>query len=86
MRIIPDSDNPERFAEGSVVHARPARTRLAGAGLAGATHGSPSPRSRGEPEFPIVAFAGVGSREAAEGLRGFILEVPGDELPDSGRR
>ncbi len=80
VRLIPDSDNPERFAEGSVVQARPARVRLAG--------GGPGERSsltietvRGEPDFPIVAFVEVKSREAAEGLRGFILEVRGEELP-----
>jgi 16S rRNA processing protein RimM len=80
VRIIPDSDNPERFAEGSLVYARPVRTRLAG--------GGPSEHSqlsiatvRGEPEFPIVSFAGVNTREAAEGLRGFVLEITGDELP-----
>jgi 16S rRNA processing protein RimM len=80
VRIAPDSDNPERFAEGSVLHARPARVRLAG--------GSFQERSpltidtvRGEPDYPIVAFVEVKDREAAEGLRGFILEVPYEELP-----
>jgi 16S rRNA processing protein RimM len=80
VRITPDSDNPERFAQGSLVYARPAHTRLAGVG-------SPerAPLTietiRGESAYPIVAFAEVDGREAAEGLRGFILEIPGHELP-----
>jgi 16S rRNA processing protein RimM len=80
VRIVPDSDNPERFAEGSVVYARPARARLAGVGSAERTPLTIA-AVRGEPGFPIVALAGVDGREAAEGLRGSILEVPGDELP-----
>jgi 16S rRNA processing protein RimM len=80
VRIIPDSDNPERFAQGSLVYARPARTRMAGGGPSERTQLSIA-TVRGEPEFPIVSFAGVNTREAAEGLRGFVLEIAGDELP-----
>jgi 16S rRNA processing protein RimM len=80
VRVIPDSDNPERFADGSVLYARPARSRFARA------DGVERSRLtidtvRGEPAFPIVAFLGIADRETAEGLRGFILEVPGKELP-----
>jgi 16S rRNA processing protein RimM len=80
VRIIPDSDNPERFAEGSVVHARPARTSMAGSGSQERTLLTVD-TVRGEPDFPIVAFEGVKDREMAEGLRGYVLEVPGEELP-----
>jgi 16S rRNA processing protein RimM len=81
VRVTPDSDNPERFAGGSVVYARPARARLAGG-----SSGERSPLTvdaiRGDSAYPIVAFAEISSREAAEGLRGFVLEVPGEELPE----
>jgi 16S rRNA processing protein RimM len=80
VRIMPDCDNPERFAEGSVLYARPARSGLA-AGRCAERAQLTVDSVRGEPEFPIVAFAETKDRESAEGLRGFILEVPGDELP-----
>jgi 16S rRNA processing protein RimM len=80
VRIIPDSDNPERFAEGASVYARPARQRLAGPGSTERLTLTVD-TVRGEPAFPILAFAEIGDREAAEGIRGFILEVPGQELP-----
>jgi 16S rRNA processing protein RimM len=80
VRIILDSDNPERFAEGSVIHARPARARLAGASLDERARLTID-TVRGEPDFPIVAFVEVADREGAEGLRGFVLEVRGDDLP-----
>jgi 16S rRNA processing protein RimM len=81
VRIMADSDNPERFAPEAVVFARPARTALAG----------PSQPERlrltveyvrGDDVFPIVAFREIETRESAEGLRGHVLEVPGAELPD----
>jgi 16S rRNA processing protein RimM len=80
VRVTPDSDNPERFAEGSVLYARPARARLAGGG---SQERSPLTVDtvRGEADYPIVAFREVEDREAAEGLRGFILEVSVTELP-----
>lgn len=80
VRIVTDSDNPERFSPGSVLHARPARVGIAG------------PRQpeqirltivgfRGGEDFPILAFAEVASRDAAEELRGYVLEVRSHELP-----
>jgi 16S rRNA processing protein RimM len=82
VRIIPDSDNPERFAPGSVLHARPARP-----GLAGLRVGEPVrlrltiDTVRGDGDFPIVAFREVADRDAAEGLRGYLLEVQSSQLP-----
>src|SRR5665811_2359644 len=78
--IMPDSDNPERFALGSVLHARPAR-----AGVAGPRHPEQVRLTidgvRGGEGFPIVAFREVGDREAAEALRGYLLEVRSVDLP-----
>jgi 16S rRNA processing protein RimM len=37
---------------------------------------------RGTDDFPIVAFEQVSSREAAEALRGYVLEVEGSQLPE----
>ena len=37
---------------------------------------------RGTDDFPIVAFEQVSSREAAEALRGYVLEVAGSQLPE----
>jgi 16S rRNA processing protein RimM len=80
VRITLDSDNPERFVKGSVLSARPARS-----GLAGSISGERLPLTvdtvRGDPGFPIVCFEEIGGREAAEALRGCVLEVKGTELP-----
>jgi 16S rRNA processing protein RimM len=80
VRVRPDSDNPERFAPGSVLYARPARAGVAGPRL---------PEQvmltiegvRGGDEFPIVAFSEVGDRGGAEALRGYLLEVRSVDLP-----
>jgi 16S rRNA processing protein RimM len=83
VRIVTDSDNPERFSPGSVVHARPGRLGVAG------------PRQpeqirltiaslRGADDFPILAFTEVPDRDAAEALRGYVLEVRSSQLPDLG--
>lgn len=81
VRVVPDSDNPERFAPGSVMHARPARAGIAG------PHAQAQVRLtvegvRGDDEFPIVAFVEVGDRGAAEALRGYVLEVRSSQLPE----
>ena len=81
VRVLPDSDNPERFLPGSVLYGRPGRRGVAG------------PRTkvqvrltiesvRGDEDFPIVAFAGVSDRDAAEALGGYILEIHSTELPE----
>lgn len=80
VRIIPDSDNPERFAVGSVLQARPARAPLVG-GAAQERVALTVAAVRGEAGFPIVEFREIGDRESAEGIRGFVLEVPGEALP-----
>ena len=81
VRILPDSDNPERFTAGSVLYARPSRPGLVG------PRTSPRVRLtiqtvRGAEGFPIVGFAEVAGRDAAEALRGLVLEVRASELPD----
>lgn len=81
VRVVPDSDNPERFIPGSVLHARPRRLGMAG------------PRSseqvsltiksaRGDDGFPIVGFQEIADRDRAEALRGYVLEVACSQLPE----
>ncbi len=66
-----------------MLYARPAR-----ASLVGGVSLQRSPLTiddvRGGGGFPIVSFAEIADREAAVGFRGFILEVPGEELPRLG--
>lgn len=81
VRINVDSDNPERFIEGAMLYARP---------TAGGKSGVRSPERtklridnvRGTSGSPIVAFADIDDREAAAGLRGWVLEIPVQELPE----
>lgn len=81
VRVVPDSDNPERFAPGSVLHARPARRGIAGP-RAEAQVRLTVESVRGGDDFPIVAFAEVGDRDTAEALRGCVLEVRSSQLPE----
>ncbi len=81
VRIRPDSDNPERFVKGAVLHARPARAPMVG-GRAEQRARLTVSALRGGAGFPIVSFEEVSDREGAAALCGFILEVPGAELPD----
>jgi len=81
VRILPSSDNPERFAPTSVLYARPERLGLAGPRLHEQTRLIIA-GVRGEDAFPIVKFEGVDDRDAAEALRGWLLEVPSGELPE----
>lgn len=81
VRIVSESDNPERFVPGSVVYARPAQ--------AGLVTREEVTRARlviqdirGEDDFPIVSFEGVADRESAEALRGFVLEIEAGQLPE----
>lgn len=81
VRVLPSSDNPDRFVSRAVVFGRPERVGLAGARLPEQVR--LTIRSvRGDDDFPIVAFAEVSDRDAAEALRGYVLEVPGDDLPE----
>ena len=80
VRIMPGSDNPDRFAPGSVFHARPARLGVAGPRLREHTRLTVA-GVRGDDGFPIVAFREIADRDAAEGLRGYVLEVRSADLP-----
>ena len=80
VRVLPDSDNPERFAPGSVVYARPSRP-----GLAGPQSGDRARLTiqtvRGDERFPIVGFDEITGRDRAEALRGQLLEIQASQLP-----
>lgn len=81
VRVALTSDNPERFIPGASVHARPGRRGVAGARLqerAQLTVAS----VRGDDDFPIVAFEEIPDRDKAEALGGYVLEIPGTQLPD----
>lgn len=80
VRVKVLSDNPERFASGSVLLARPGRPGVA------------TPRAseqvrltveglRGEGDFPIVGFREVADRDRAEAMSGYTLEVRSTQLP-----
>jgi 16S rRNA processing protein RimM len=81
VRIVPDSDNPERFVPGAVFRARPARVGIAGPRLAEQVELTIE-TVRGDDDFPIVAFCEVPDRDAAEAVRGYLLEVHSSELPE----
>ncbi len=81
VRIVPDSDNPDRFVPGAVLQARPARVGIAGPRLQEQVRLTID-TVRGDDGFPIVAFLEVMDRDAAEGLRGYLLEVHSSELPE----
>lgn len=81
VRVAVESDNPARFAPGSRLFARPERV---GTGLGGERRAVVVRQVRGESGDPIVAFEGVDDRDAAEGLRGSLLEIPAAELPEPG--
>jgi 16S rRNA processing protein RimM len=80
VSVAADSDNPERFTVGSVVHARPGRMGLAGAGCSERIRLTME-TVRGGAKLPIVAFGEIRTREEAEALRGYLLEVPAVDLP-----
>ncbi len=80
LRIVPSSDNPDRFVPGAVLFGRPERPGLAGPRVRERTPLTVD-SVRGDDTFPIVAFVEVPDRETAEGLRGYLLEVSSDELP-----
>lgn len=81
VRVMPSSDNPERFAPASVLYALPERLGIAGPRLR--EHVRLTIETvRGADGFPIVAFVEVVGREAAEALRGHVLEIPCSQLPE----
>ncbi|OFW60525.1 MAG: 16S rRNA processing protein RimM [Actinobacteria bacterium RBG_16_64_13] len=81
VRIVPDSDNPDRFVPGAVVHARARHIGIAGPRLREQVRLTVE-TVRGDGDFPIVAFCEVPDRDAAESLRGYLLEVPSTQLPE----
>lgn len=81
VRVLPSSDNPDRFAPGSVLRCRPDRVGVAGPRLQGQVRLTVE-SIRGDESFPIVAFGGITDRTAAEALRGYVLEIGSDELPE----
>lgn len=81
VRVVVTSDNPDRFVPGAVVYALRAPHGLRQAQEAERT-ALEIGDVRGMEGKPIVAFAGIRTREAAEGLRGSVLQVPAGELPD----
>jgi len=81
VRITPDSDNPERFAPGSVLYARTRQVGIAGPRLQDRVRLTIR-TVRGEDHFPIVAFSEISDREGADALHGCMLEVHSSELPE----
>lgn len=89
VRVASSTDNPDRFVPGETVYARDARPGLAGGRRVARLPAGAVDRMllevedvRGTYENPLIAFVGIDTREQAEGLRGYVLEVPGDQLPD----
>ncbi len=80
VRVLPSSDNPERFVAGSVLHARPERLGVAG-GRERERIQLTIKSMRGQDSFPIVGFQEIINRDDAEALRGCVLEVHASQLP-----
>lgn len=68
VKVLPYSSNPERFEPGSVLLVRGRPTRILDVR-----------RPRG---FPCVRFEGFNSANAAEALRGELIEIHESELPE----
>jgi 16S rRNA processing protein RimM len=81
VRIVPSTDNPERFTADSVLYARPGRAGVAGRPLQDQTRLTIS-TVRGNEGFPILKFGEVLDRDSAEALRGCILEIRSSQLPE----
>jgi 16S rRNA processing protein RimM len=81
VRVTLSSDNPERFVGGATLYARPGRRGVAGLRLPERVPITIE-SVRGDDDFPIVAFEQIPDRDKAEALTGYILEVPGAQLPD----
>jgi 16S rRNA processing protein RimM len=81
VRVALSSDNPERFAPGVTLHARPGRRGVAGARLPEQVRLTIE-SVRGDDGFPIVAFAEISDRDKAEAFCGYLLEVGATELPE----
>jgi 16S rRNA processing protein RimM len=81
VRIVPSTDNPERFTAGAVLYARPGRLGVAGPRIHEQMRLTIS-TVRGDDGFPILGFDEVIGRDAAEALRGHVLEVRSSQLPE----
>lgn len=81
VRVVPSSDNPDRFAPGSVLYGRPGRSGVVGQ-RAGEDMKLTVETCRGGDAFPVVSFRGIHDRTAAEALRGYVLFIGGDQLPE----
>lgn len=81
MRVVPSSDNPDRFAPGAVFHARPGRLGVAGPRVREQIRLTVE-SVRGDEDFPILTFREIADRHAAEGYRGYLLEVRCSQLPE----
>jgi 16S rRNA processing protein RimM len=81
VRVLPSSDNPERFAPASVFYARPDRPGVAGPRLREQVRLTIT-TVRGCEDFPIVGFREVADRDAAEALVGHVLEIRSNQLPE----
>lgn len=81
VRVLPSSDNSERFAPASELYARPERLGVAGPRLREQVRLTIE-TVRGDDGFPIVAFREVADRDAAEVLRGHVLEIRSSQLPE----
>jgi 16S rRNA processing protein RimM len=76
VRVLPSTDNPERFAPGEVLYGL-----LPGGGERRLLEVEDV---RGTWDSMIVAFVGLEAREDADALRGCILQVPAGALPELG--
>lgn len=81
VRVVVTSDNPDRVVVGAVFRAMRERP-----GLRHTEDSEPTTLEiecvRGMEGRPIVAFVGIGTREAAENLRGLVLQVHASDLPE----
>ena len=68
VKVTPYTSNPERFASGSELLVRGKPTRVIEV---------VEPRG-----YPIVLFEGYASVSAAEALRGALIEIEGEALPE----
>ena len=77
VRVVNDSDNPDRFVKGSVVFCRRREE------VSSATERSELVIAAVRPTTGalLISFAGVPDRTAAEALGGCILEIPSSSLP-----
>jgi len=77
VRVVSDSDNPDRFAKGSAVFCRARGNAALGVERSELTVAAVRPTTGAL----LISFAGVADRTAAEALRGCLLEVPISSLP-----